>query len=188
MKTAAIDFETANHRPESVCSVGIAVMEDGVLEEAYYSLIRPEDDVFYFSPRNTMIHGIRSRDVLDAPDFHDVFRHIREHTEGAIVCAHNAAFDMKCLAASCLNCGITVPYLRYFDTVMLSRRLFPQLAHHRLNDVCSLLNISLDHHNAASDAMACLTIVAEAMEMTGIWDIEELLRTTHTKIYSLDRR
>ena len=185
MKVTAIDFETANSRPASVCSVGIACLEEGVLEEAYYSLIRPEDDVFYFSPFNTGIHGIRARDVLDAPDFPDVFRHIREHAEGAIVCAHNARFDMGCLKAACYNCGITIPEIRYFDTVELSRRMFPQERHHRLNDMCSLLDIELNHHNAASDAMACLSIVACAMEQTGIYEIEELLRRTHTRICTL---
>ena len=44
MKIAAIDFETANRNPASVCSVGISSYEDGAVEERYYSLIRPEED------------------------------------------------------------------------------------------------------------------------------------------------
>ncbi len=36
-KIVAIDFETANNQMSSVCSVGIAVMEDGVVIDHYYS-------------------------------------------------------------------------------------------------------------------------------------------------------
>ena len=140
MKIAAIDFETANRNPASVCSVGISSYEDGAVEERYYSLIRPEEDVFYFDPWNIRIHGIRPRDVLDAPDF---------------------------------------------ETVELSRRLFTNMPHHRLNDMCDALHIVLNHHNAASDAMGCLMIVVRVMEKSGIYDIEELLNKAHVRIREL---
>ncbi len=185
MKVTAIDFETANRSPASVCALGVSVMEDGVVEERYYSLIRPEEDVFYFDPWNTKVHGIRARDVLDAPDFATVYRHLKKETDGAIVAAHNAAFDMNCLKQACINTGIEVPELRYFDTVELSRKMFRDMPHHRLNDMCSRLDIQLNHHHAGSDAMGCLMIVARVMEMTGIWDIEDLLEQTHTRIREL---
>ena len=166
MKVTAIDFETANGNPASVCAVGISVMEDGCAGEAYYSLIRPED-------------------VEDAPDFRTVLKEIRPFFDDAIVCAHNARFDMGCLKAACLNCGLPVPYLNYFDTVALSRTLFPQLPHHRLNDMCSYLDIELEHHLASSDAFGCLMIVAHAMNLTGRYEIGELLSYTHVRIHSL---
>ena len=185
MKVTAIDFETANGNPASVCAVGISVMEDGCVEEAYYSLIRPESNVSWFAPINVQIHGIRPEDVEDAPDFRTVLNDIRPFFEDAIVCAHNARFDMGCLKAACLNCGLPVPYLHYFDTVALSRNLFPQLPHHRLNDMCSYLEIELEHHLASSDVYGCLMIVAHAMNLTGIYEIEELLLFTNVRICSL---
>lgn len=182
MKITAIDFETANRNPASVCAVGVSAMEDGAVEEKYYSLIRPEEDVFYFDPWNTRIHGIHARDVLDAPDFPTVYRHLAEEMDGAIVAAHNASFDMNCLKQTCLNTGIRVPEIRYFDTVELSRKLFRDMPHHRLNDMCDRLDIRLNHHHAGSDAMGCLMIVVRVMERTGIWDIEDLLEQSHTHI------
>ena len=38
---AAIDFETANGRRTSVCSVGVVVVRGGEVVDALYSLIRP---------------------------------------------------------------------------------------------------------------------------------------------------
>lgn len=174
-RIAAIDFETANGNAASVCAVGISVMEDGAVEDKYYSLIRPEENVSYFHPGNIMIHGIRPEDVKDAPRYPEVFRHMMKELDGALVCAHNAGFDMKCLRTACLNCGIPVPQLRYFDTVRLSKKLFPSLEHHRLNDMCDYLGVDLDHHNALSDSYGCLMIVAHAMNLTGIYDAEEML-------------
>ena len=185
MKIAAIDFETANSSPASVCSVGISILEDGCAEEAYYSLIRPEANVSRFSPMNIGIHGIRPQDVRDAPSFAEVYREMMPILEDSLVTAHNARFDMGCLKAACLNTGRRVPYLEYFDTLELSRRVFPSLSHHRLNDMCSYLNIELDHHNAMSDSWGCLMITASVMNMTGIYDIRELLRACRTRIYTL---
>ncbi len=185
MKVTAIDFETANNDPASVCSVGISVLEDGCPEEAFYSLIRPEANVSHFSRFNIMVHGIHPSDVADAPEFREVFRQMKPFLEDALICAHNAPFDMSCMKAACLNCGIPVPQIPYFDTVILSRNLFPALEHHRLNDMCSYLDIELDHHNAASDAYGCLMIVVQAMNLTGIYDIETLLDRLAVRIREL---
>ena len=38
---AAIDFETANSEPTSVCSVGVVIVRDGVVADTFYSLIKP---------------------------------------------------------------------------------------------------------------------------------------------------
>ena len=37
---AAIDFETANNEPTSVCSVGVVVVRDGEVVDTFYSLIQ----------------------------------------------------------------------------------------------------------------------------------------------------
>ena len=185
MKIAAIDFETANQASASVCSVGISTMEDGACEESYYTLIHPESNVSYFSKWNVRIHGIHPQDVKDAPTFDVIYPDLMQQLDGALVTAHNARFDMKCLKDTCLNTSKPIPVLSYFDTVELSRHVFPQLPHHGLGDMCDYLHIELNHHNALSDSYGCLMIVASVMNMTGIFDIEELLRVCHTRIYEL---
>ena len=185
MRVTAIDFETANASPASVCSVGISTMKEGKAEETYYTLIRPEKNVSFFSPFNMQIHGIHPEEVENAPVFSDVYRDLCDLFEDSIVCAHNARFDMTCLKQACLNTGRAVPDLRYFDTVALSRRVFPRMAHHRLNDMCDYLHIRLHHHNALSDSYGCLMIVERVMDMTGIYDIEKLLKKYGIHIHEL---
>ena len=185
MKVTAIDFETANNSAASICSVGISVLEDGCAEPVYYSLIKPEHNVRKFNYWNIRVHGIRPADVADAPDFRQVYQEILPYFEDAVVCAHNAKFDMGCLKAACRNCGLPVPSIRFFDTLAMSRIMFPDMEHHRLDDMCACLNVDLDHHNAASDAYGCLMIVLQTMNLTGIYEIEDLLQHMGVSLTSL---
>ena len=184
-RVTAIDFETANQYPASVCAVGISVLEDGAVENVYESLIRPERNVSHFLQGNIRIHGIYPKDVENAPEFKEVYAEILPYLENSLVCAHNAQFDMKCLKAACLNCGLPVPHIQYFDTVRLSRNVFPQLPHHRLNDMCDYLGVELDHHHAGSDAYGCLMIVANVMNLAGIFEPEELLQQCRVRVSRL---
>ena len=59
---------------------------------------------------------------------------------------------------------------RYFCTVKLSRKVYPYLKHHRLNDVCDYMGIQLDHHDAGSDARGCALIVANTMNLMQIYE------------------
>ncbi len=185
MKIAAIDFETANEHPASIISIGVSVMEDGMLERKVETLIRPKKSVYYFRRGNTMIHGLHAQDVKDAPEWPEVYGKLEPYFEECVWAAHNASFDMGCIRAACRMYDMPVPNLRYFDTVELSRRVYPQIPHHRLNDVCDYLHIDLDHHQAGSDAYACLMIVGCTMTLAGIYDIEELLKQCGIRMYEL---
>ena len=58
---AAIDFETANEEPCSVCSVGVVIVRDGEITERFYSLIHPEPDYYqWFCQR---MHGLCEEDT-----------------------------------------------------------------------------------------------------------------------------
>ena len=67
----------------------------------------------------------------------------------------------------------------------LCKRVFSNLKHHRLNDVCEYIGIELDHHNALSDANGCLEIVMAVMNLVGEYDIYQLLERCQTKLYQL---
>ena len=57
----AIDFETANGRRSSVCSVGIVIVRDGVIVDRFYSLIQPAPN--YYTYWTTEVHGLTRRDT-----------------------------------------------------------------------------------------------------------------------------
>ena len=71
---AAIDFETANFRRESVCSVGLVLVEEGKVVGSYYHLIQPTPN--YFEERCVTVHGLTTADTNGQPTFPDVWAEI----------------------------------------------------------------------------------------------------------------
>jgi len=175
-KLCAIDFETANASSLSACSIGVTVIEEGVLLESWSTLIRPPKEADDFSIHNIMIHGITKEMVEDAPYFPEIYQRLKQSMEGAVLCAHNAEFDMKVLRSLCQYYQIKLPKNPYFCTVRLSRSAVPQLARHRLNTVADYFGIELNHHDAASDARACALIVLNIMAISDLYDIESLMK------------
>ena len=51
----AIDVETANADPSSICQIGIVRIRDGKIKEFRSSLVNPE---MRFNPANVGLHGI----------------------------------------------------------------------------------------------------------------------------------
>ncbi|EFC05767.1 putative DNA polymerase III, epsilon subunit [Bulleidia extructa W1219] len=174
-RVVAVDVETASSDHRSMCAIGLSVLENGVLEEAFYSLIKPAANANHFEYFNTKVHGIHPKDVQDAPTLPEVYPTIKSLLESGIVVAHNAVFDVSVIKNCCLNTGCPVPKVTYFDSVPLSRRAFPLLVNHKLDTVARYLKIPLDHHHAGSDAYACLAIVAAAMAKYEMCDCETML-------------
>ena len=61
---AAIDFETANEQPCSVCSVGVVIVRGGEVADSFYSLIHPEPEYYQWFCRQ--VHGLGPEDTEDA--------------------------------------------------------------------------------------------------------------------------
>ena len=67
----AIDVETANASPASICSIGAVKVRDGVIVDRRYALVRPEPDYYaYFCSK---VHGLSDADTWNAPTFGTVW-------------------------------------------------------------------------------------------------------------------
>jgi DNA polymerase-3 subunit epsilon len=167
----AIDFETADTGRDSACSVGLVRVENGVITKKVVQLIQPPrfetGDLFTPAPTDfqfTYIHGIKPAMVVDQPKFAQAWPKLAPILDGAhFVAAHNAPFDSGVLAACCEAAGIPLPSYRFVCTVRLARavwKIYPT----KLPNVCAHLNITLNHHEALSDAEACANIVIAAQK------------------------
>jgi DNA polymerase-3 subunit epsilon len=184
MNFVAIDFETAQHAPESACSVGLVKFRNGVAQDSYYSLIRPP--VLYIRPDFTAIHGLTVEDVRDAPVFADIWDlAILPFIDNMPLAAHNASFDMGVLRAV-LEChGLPIPPLRYFCTLTLSRRIWPGLRSHSLPNLGAHFGIRYEAHHALDDARTCGGIACLAAMHTGNRSLKDLLRSARMKMRRL---
>jgi DNA polymerase-3 subunit epsilon len=154
----AIDFETADHGPDSACAVGLVRVEGLKVVRREAVLIRPPRPRILFS----YVHGITWPMVAAAPAFAEAWPSLTEVLDGAaFLAAHNAPFDRRVLAACCEAAGLPVPPLPFVCTVQLARRRWG-LKPNDLPSVCRRLGIGLIHHDAGSDAEACARIVIAA--------------------------
>lgn len=164
----AIDFETSDPSLDCACAVGVVRVEGDQIVAREHRLIRPPKRPIRF----TEIHGITWSMVAHEPVFRDVWPELAPLFDGAQVAyAHNASFDRGVLRACCAAAGLPMPNTPFHCTVTLARRAW-NLRPTRLPDVARYLGVTLDHHNALSDAEACARIAiaarADGVESTPI--------------------
>jgi len=160
---AALDFETANFMGESACAIGLVIVDQGKITASISRLIRPPENLFSF----TWLHGISWSDVAQKPTFGELWNEISPLLDGVeFIAAHNASFDRSVLMKCCRLYGCLPPADRYLCTMRLSRKMW-DIRPTKLSDVCNQFGIPLNHHEAASDALACARIVLRAW-MTGV--------------------
>lgn len=99
----AIDFETANRRRSSVCSVGIVVVRGGEIVDKYYSLIQPTPN--YYTYWTTEVHGLTRRDTDGLQKFPEVGAQIEPKIQGLPLVVHKKPFDESCLKAAFAEYG-----------------------------------------------------------------------------------
>lgn len=104
---AAIDFETANGRRCSVCSVGVVVVRGGEIVNKFYSLIQPTPN--YYTYWTTEVHGLTRRDTDGQPTFPEIWAQIEPLIQGLPLVAHNRPFDQSCLKAVFAEYGRNIP-------------------------------------------------------------------------------
>lgn len=160
---AAIDFETANECPSSVCSVGVVVVRDGEIVDRYYSLIHPEPE--YYKWFCMKVHGLSERDTEDAPVFSRVWEEIAPIIDGLPLVAHNSRFDEGCLKAAFGVYRMDYPDYVFHDTLAASRKqLGNMLPNHQLHTVAAWCGYDLcNHHHALADAEACAAIAMKLL-------------------------
>lgn len=174
MNFIAIDFETANEKRSSPCSIGIVVVRDGEIVEKVHHLIKPKE--MRFMPINIGIHGIRPATVKNELEFDKVWEQIKAYFNNTLVIAHNASFDISVLRNTLEFYNIKMPEFKYICTMKLSRNFYSNLENAKLNTVNKFLGYEFKHHDALADAMACSNILLNICEELHTKDINEISR------------
>ena len=156
----AIDVETANYEPTSVCSIGAVKVVNGVVVDRFHEYVKPEPN-WYVRRFTEEIHGISRRITDKARCFDAVWPEVEAFAEGLPFVAHNKAFDEKCIRA-CHRCyGMTYPDYPFYCTLKAARRSIPRgmIGSYSLPVVCDFLAIPFNnHHDALADAEGCARI------------------------------
>lgn len=163
-----LDFETANPKRNSACSIGIATLQENGKIEIYHELIRPP--VMDFHSGCVNVHGITPDMVRNKPTFKDLWPEIKPMLTNSTIWAHNSPFERSVMKSLGEEYDIDTPQ-DIECTIQLSKRIFPELEKYNLQAVMDYLKLDFDHHDAGHDAWASVKIVEMAQELVknGEW-------------------
>lgn len=158
------DVETTGLNPNNsrLIEIGAVKLRNGVLCEEFSSYVDPEAEL---PPNITELTGISKADLKGAPKEIDALRAFFDFAGESPLAAHNADFDISFIRTAAERHG--VPFEpAYLDSLILSRKLLPELGKHSLDKVAQFLSVpEFSHHRASDDARACALITARFLNM-----------------------
>lgn len=171
MNFIAIDFETANSYRSSICSFGLAIVENGKLVASEHYYVKPTPN--HYDGINVSIHGITNRDTRNKKTFEQQWKELEKYFHKRTLVAHNASFDCSVLRYTLDHSKLNYPDAEYHCTYRLSQELL-KLDSCRLDSVSRHFKIKLNHHSAESDAKAAALIALRLCETHKANSLEEL--------------
>ena len=149
---AVVDVVTTGFMPETndrVIEIGVVLVSStGTIQNEWGTLVNPHRD-----PGGIHVHGVTSRDLLDAPTFDQIAPRLLESIAGRTVVAHNASFDMRFLHHELSRAGyeLTARPKALCSMKWAGRLIGPA----KLQHCCDALDIPLEQpHQALSEARA----------------------------------
>lgn len=160
-KYIVYDVETADKENSYVCSICLAIVNNGEIGVTTYSLVKPNCE---FGEYNTKVNGITKEMVNNAPTFSEIWDKIHLAFENFIMVAHNAHFDLNVINKEIIRNNIQIENIRYVDTLQVARKCL-NLEHYSLSDVCKALNVELEnHHCALDDCVATAKVLIKLLD------------------------
>ncbi len=163
----ALDIETKgfSKNKDRIVEVGIAKFIDGEVVDTFSSLVKTDKDI---SPYAGAVNGITDDMLEDAPSESVIATKIREFlddavTDGVVVVAHNANFDMGFLKSLFNRYNIDA-HIKSLNTLEESRK-YLCLLDHSLGTVAKHYKIkNKNAHRALDDAITCGKIFLKLLE------------------------
>ena len=164
MDFSAIDVETANADMGSICQIGIARFENGVIVEEWKTYVDPED---YFNPVNISIHGIDESTVDGAPTLEHISSKVCEFLDGRVSVCHTH-FDRVAVQRAFDKYDLRRPSCRWLDSARVARRAWKEFERrgYGLANVCEFIGYKFAHHDALEDAKAAGHVLIAAAAKT----------------------
>ena len=150
-KYVVIDLETTGLSPDwdRIIEIGAIKVENGSIIDTFQHLVYPGGEISSFIEQLT---GITNEMLAGQPYIDDVLPLFDKFVGDSIVMGHNVNFDINFLYEDYENVFDRPFSNDFIDTMRISRKLYPDLEHHRLIDVIFHLKVTgSDLHRALND-------------------------------------
>lgn len=180
----AVDFEIAASKWDTVCSVALVRISNGIIVDEFSTLIDPECE---FGPIQMRVHGITPLMVAGAPVFPEVAQQVLDFIGEDVLVAHNVPFDGGVLYRVFDKYSLSLPEIRTFCSLACANIYLPHMKCHKLPTICREYGVKLvNHHDAAADARACAQIMIEMAAAMEVDSLEEIAAQLHIEFGYVD--
>lgn len=164
MRFIAFDLETTGTFAgiDRIVEIGMVRFENGKPIDKFACLVDPQMPIPIGASK---VNGITNDMVQGKPQIEELLEPITRYCENDVLVAHNANFDFQFLLADFKKYSVQAPKGLIFDTLPLSRKIYPGLMSYKLATVAKHLNVSTDVlHRADDDAKYCGFIFHNILE------------------------
>lgn len=160
-----IDIETTGLDPsyDEIIEIAALKINSNEIVDKFETLIKPSEPLDEFIIGLT---GITNEMLENSPKIQDVLSNFLNFIDNNILVGHNVNFDINFLY-DYIMAIYNKPFNNdYIDTMRLTRKLTPELKHHRLKDMVKYFNIeNFVAHRAMPDVLATYEILTKSKEM-----------------------
>lgn len=178
---AILDTETTGLEPalgHRVIEVAILRLEDWKEVGQINELVNPGRPI---PPSASRIHHIYDGDVANAPPFVHLSDKIEEMLDGALVVAHNAAFDAGFVASEWALTGRPLPLNPWACTLLLARKRF-NFWRNNLGEVARALGVRAGRaHRAMNDVWVTAQVLQRMLKDLHHWGIHSVGDLMHAQ-------
>lgn len=157
LEYVVFDTETTGMRlsdGDKVISISAVRIRRGRIQNAdiFHSLVNPGRSI---PAESIQFHHIEDHMVADAPGISQVYPQFTEFVGDAVLVAHNAAFDKKCLELAAAESGLPMINNSILDTLLLSYGIHEGTEGHSLDAIAERMGVTIvGRHTSLGDARA----------------------------------
>lgn len=165
----SVDVETTGLDPkrDAIVEIGAVKLRGKLVLDEWDTLVYVDRTIPFDARR---VHGIGNEMLIGKPHIGEAMRALLDFVADGVLVEHSHnAFDVLFLEAA-HGRPIDAPYV---NTCMLSRRLFPHLPRHSLDECCKRFGIVNDErvgngrHRALADARATAALLGKLLDLSG---------------------
>lgn len=164
-KFISLDIEKANNFHNSICSIGLVIIENGAVIERKEWLVQPPGNKY--NSIHKQIHGIDEDKTIDAPKFNEIWPELRKYLINSNVVAHNANVEKNAIEKTLDFYQLENININFICTYNISKSIFSYIKNYKLETLCGLLGIGFESnlfHSALYDAEKCAEIFIKLLD------------------------
>jgi DNA polymerase-3 subunit epsilon len=175
VRFAVVDVETTGRGPwvgNRIIEIAVVEVQGGAIVDEYETLVNPGQGI---PGAITVLTGITSAMVAQAPWFEHVADEVYRRLEGRVFVAHNATFDWSFVSSELVSSVGEAPDVPRLCTVRMARRLVSRLRHRNLDELSRWFGIDIHaRHRAYGDALATARVFLRLLDEASGRGIDDL--------------